>query len=159
MVGSCGATPPASKKITRLGASVRCASMAAAHGTPPLSLWLVGIAGAIGCNLGSVVAYFVGPSAPAAKARSLASSGISGARRKAGDLGYRSSPLEVFVAAHRHGLELTVAGLALLVLVLWNHPGIGTVLAIAIVAGIVVGFIEFLSRGATPEPAEEQTSA
>jgi membrane protein DedA with SNARE-associated domain len=26
----------------------------------PLNLWLVGIAGAIGCNLGSIVAYFVG---------------------------------------------------------------------------------------------------
>src|SRR6516225_5690195 len=34
MVGSCGATPPASKKITRLGAVVRWASIAAAHGTP-----------------------------------------------------------------------------------------------------------------------------
>src|SRR5258708_9533294 len=34
MVGSCGATPPASKRMTRLGAAVRCASIAAAHGTP-----------------------------------------------------------------------------------------------------------------------------
>jgi hypothetical protein len=34
MVGSWGATPPASKKITRFGAAVRCASIAAAHGTP-----------------------------------------------------------------------------------------------------------------------------
>jgi hypothetical protein len=34
MVGSRGATPPASKQITRLGACVFWASMAAAHGTP-----------------------------------------------------------------------------------------------------------------------------
>src|ERR1700679_821347 len=34
MVGNCGATPPASKKITRLGPVVRWANMAAAHGTP-----------------------------------------------------------------------------------------------------------------------------
>src|SRR5579884_183529 len=34
MVGNCGATPPASKRMTRCGACIRCASMAAAHGTP-----------------------------------------------------------------------------------------------------------------------------
>src|SRR5262249_10640528 len=34
MVGNCGATPPASKSRTRLGACVRWASMAAAQGTP-----------------------------------------------------------------------------------------------------------------------------
>ena len=34
IVGSCGATPPASKQITRLGACVFYASIAAAHGTP-----------------------------------------------------------------------------------------------------------------------------
>src|SRR6516225_4554448 len=34
MVGSCGATPPASKTMTRRDAPMRCASMAAAQGTP-----------------------------------------------------------------------------------------------------------------------------
>ncbi len=34
IVGSCGATPPASKRMTKFGACVRCASIAAAHGTP-----------------------------------------------------------------------------------------------------------------------------
>src|SRR5260370_32703303 len=33
-VGRWGAPPPASKKITRPGAAVRCASIAAAQGTP-----------------------------------------------------------------------------------------------------------------------------
>ena len=106
----------------------------------------------------AIVAYFVGPSAPAVKARSLASSGVSGARNKAGDMGYHSNPVEVFVAAHRRGLELAVAGLALLVLVLWDQPGIGAVLFIAVVALIVVGFIEFMARGATPETADEQST-
>ena len=106
----------------------------------------------------AIVAYFVGPSAPAVKARSLASSGVSGARNKAGDLGYQSNPVEVFVAAHRRGLELAVAALALFVLVLWEQPGIGAVLFIAVVALIVVGFIEFLARGPTPETADEQST-
>src|ERR1700686_3244990 len=34
MVGSCGPTPPDSKKTTRSGALVRWASIAAAHGAP-----------------------------------------------------------------------------------------------------------------------------
>lgn len=106
----------------------------------------------------AIVAYFVGPSASAVKARSLASSGVSGARNKAGDMGYQSNPVEVFVAAHRRGLELAVAALALVVLVLWDQPGIGAVLFIAVVALLVVGFIEFLARGATPESADEQST-
>ena len=106
----------------------------------------------------AIVAYFVGPSAPAVKARSLASSGVSGARNKAGDMGYQSNPVEMFVAAHKRGLELAVAALALLVLVLWDQPGIGAVVFIAVVALILVGFIEFLARGATPETADEQST-
>jgi hypothetical protein len=106
----------------------------------------------------AIVAYFVGPSAPAVKARGLATAGVSGARRKAGDMGYESNPAEKFAAAHRHGLELAVAALAVLVLVLWNQPGIGAVLFIFVVALLIVGFIEFLARGATPEPADEQPS-
>ena len=105
----------------------------------------------------AIVAYFVGPSAPAVKARSFASAGVGGARRKAGDLGYQPNAFEVFVAAHKRGLELAVGGIALLVLVTWDRPGIGTVLFLAIVALIVVGFIEFLARGAIPESAEENT--
>jgi hypothetical protein len=34
IVGSFGATPPASKHTVRFGDRVRCASIAAAHGTP-----------------------------------------------------------------------------------------------------------------------------
>jgi hypothetical protein len=106
----------------------------------------------------ALVAYFVGPSAPAKKARAFASAGVAGARRKAGDAGYPPNPLEVFVAAHKRGLELAVAAIALLVLVLWSQPGIGAVLFIAVVALILVGFIEFLARGATPETADEPST-
>jgi len=40
--------------------AVTVGAIAASFGKAPLNLWLVGLAGAIGCNLGSVVAYFVG---------------------------------------------------------------------------------------------------
>jgi hypothetical protein len=112
------------------------------------------VLGVIGIVI-ALVAYFVGPSAPAVKARAMASSGVSGARRKAGDLGYEGNPFEGWVAAHRRGLELAVAGIAVLALILWDRPGLGAVLFLLVVGLILVGFIEFLARGAIPEPADE----
>jgi hypothetical protein len=106
----------------------------------------------------ALVAYFVGPSAPAKKVRSLASKGVAGARNTAGDLGYPPNPLETFVGAHKRGLELAVGAIALLALVLWDQPGVGTVLLIALVALLAIGFIEFLARGAIPETVDEQSS-
>jgi hypothetical protein len=106
----------------------------------------------------ALVAYFAGPSAPATKARAFASAGVAGARRHAGDAGYPPNPVEVFVAAHKRGLELAVGAVAFLVLVLWSYPGIGTVLVLALVALLLVGFIEFLARGATPETADEPSA-
>jgi hypothetical protein len=106
----------------------------------------------------ALVAYFAGPSAPAKKAREVASSGIGRTRNRAGDLGYQPNAFEEFVAAHKRGIDLGIAALAVLVLVLWDHPGIGAVVFIALVALILVGVVEFLARGAVAETAEE-TSA
>jgi hypothetical protein len=103
----------------------------------------------------ALVAYFAGPSAPAKKAREVASSGIARTRNKAGDLGYQPNAFEEFVAAHKRGIDLGIAALAVLVLVLWDHPGVGAVLFIFVVALILVGVVEFLARGAVPETAEE----
>ena len=52
--------PLPSEIIMPFAGAVTVASIAAELGHAPLNLWLVGLAGAIGCNLGSVVAYFVG---------------------------------------------------------------------------------------------------
>jgi hypothetical protein len=51
-----------------------------------------------------------------------------------------------------------VAGFAVLALVLWDRPGLGAVLLLLIVALVLVGFLEFLARGATPEPTDEPTA-
>jgi hypothetical protein len=106
----------------------------------------------------ALVAYFVGPSAPAKKARSLASSGISGAREKAGELGYEPNALERFVGAHKRGFELGIAALAVVVLVVWDRPGLGAVLFIAVVALILVGVVQFLARGAASTVAPDNTT-
>src|SRR2546429_1246884 len=49
--------PLPSEIIMPFAGAVTLASVA---GEARLNLWLVGLAGAIGCNVGSVVAYFVG---------------------------------------------------------------------------------------------------
>jgi hypothetical protein len=106
----------------------------------------------------ALLAYFVGPSAPAKKARSLASSGIAGARDKAGERGYEPNALEQFVGAHKRGFELGIAALAVVVLVMWDRPGIGAVLFIAVVALILVGVVQFLARGAASTVAPDNTT-
>jgi len=52
--------PLPSEIIMPFAGAVTVGSIAASYGKPPLVLALVALAGAIGCNLGSVVAYVVG---------------------------------------------------------------------------------------------------
>ena len=52
--------PLPSEIIMPFAGAVTVSTIAAGYGHAPLNLWMVGIAGAIGCNVGSVVAYFVG---------------------------------------------------------------------------------------------------
>ena len=53
--------PLPSEIILPFAGSLTVASIAAMHDNhAPFSLWLVALAGAIGCNLGSIPAYFVG---------------------------------------------------------------------------------------------------
>jgi hypothetical protein len=106
----------------------------------------------------ALVAYFAGPSAPAKATRKLASRGISGARDKAGDLGYQPNAFEELVGAHKRAIEWVIAAVAVLVLVVWDRPGITVVLFIAVVALILVGVVEFLARGATPATADDATT-
>ncbi len=103
----------------------------------------------------AVVAYFVGPSAPAKATRRFAEAGIAGARNKAGDLGYQPNKFEEFVGAHKRGLELAIAGLAVLALVVWDQPTVGVVLFLFVVALILVGLVEFLARGSVPETVDD----
>jgi membrane protein DedA with SNARE-associated domain len=52
--------PLPSEIIMPFAGSITVAAIAEAHSHAPLNLWLVALAGAIGCNLGSLPAYFVG---------------------------------------------------------------------------------------------------
>jgi membrane protein DedA with SNARE-associated domain len=52
--------PLPSEIIMPFAGAVTVPVLAQAYGHAPLNLWMVGLAGAIGCNVGSVLAYFVG---------------------------------------------------------------------------------------------------
>jgi membrane protein DedA with SNARE-associated domain len=52
--------PLPSEIIMPFAGSITVAAIAASQNHAPLNLWLVALAGAIGCNLGSIPAYFVG---------------------------------------------------------------------------------------------------
>jgi membrane protein DedA with SNARE-associated domain len=52
--------PLPSEVIMPFAGSLTVAEIAAGQGAAPLNLWLVALAGALGCNLGSIPAYFVG---------------------------------------------------------------------------------------------------
>ncbi len=52
--------PLPSELIMPFAGAVTVPAIAASLGSTPLNIWLAGLAGAIGCNLGSVVAYWVG---------------------------------------------------------------------------------------------------
>jgi hypothetical protein len=112
------------------------------------------VLGVIGVII-ALVAYFAGPSAPAKATRRLASRGVAGARDKAGDLGYQPNAFEELVGAHKRAIEWAIAALAVLVLVLWDRPGITVVVFIAVVALILVGVVEFFARGATPTTVDD----
>lgn len=52
--------PLPSEIIMPFSGALTVPEIAAKHGVAPMNLWLVGLAGALGCNVGSVVAYFAG---------------------------------------------------------------------------------------------------
>jgi membrane protein DedA with SNARE-associated domain len=52
--------PLPSEVIMPFAGSLTVKDIADAQGAAPLNLWLVALAGALGCNLGSIPAYFVG---------------------------------------------------------------------------------------------------
>jgi hypothetical protein len=106
----------------------------------------------------AIAASFIGPSAPAVKARSLAAAGIGGARSRAADAGYAGGPVAQFAGRHKRGLEVSVVGLAILVFLIWERPGVGTIVFLAIVALVLVGVVEFLARDAEAESSTDVAS-
>ena len=62
-------------------------------------------------------------------------------------------PVSSFVAAHLSGLRVAVIGLGFVVLVALDHPGVGAVIAVAVIVLVALLLLEFIGgRARTPEP-------
>ena len=100
----------------------------------------------------AIAAWVAGPSRGAIRIRSLWTHGLG--REPAADADADVSPIAAFVARSKNGLRIAGAGIALVVLILWNHPKPVTVLGVGILLIIYLAVIELLGRGAARTAAE-----
>jgi hypothetical protein len=98
----------------------------------------------------AIAAWVAGPSRLATRIRA----GWNGALDRTGEHG--DSGLASFVAKWKGALRLAGLGVAIVVLILWNHPTAGTVIGIGVLLLIYLGLVELFGRGA---PAVEESSA
>jgi hypothetical protein len=112
------------------------------------------IVGVVGL-LVALVAWLSGSTGGAEKIRAMAGRGIGSLRTKADEAGYQPGPVADFVAEYKRGLQFAATLLAVVVLVLWKNPTIGTVVVIVVLLLLVLGAISFLTRGAPPRDHAE----
>lgn len=100
----------------------------------------------------ALVAWVVGPSRLAVRIRGMWNNAVG---RHADDTG---GAFAAFVARSKTGLRIAGAAVALLVLILWNHPKPVTVLVVAIVYVVYLAVIELVGRsGAAAAPGSAAT--
>lgn len=90
----------------------------------------------------AIGAWLAGPGRAATKVRSTVSRGLD----KGGDEVATPAPIAGFVAMHKNVLRITVAGVALVIMGVLNHPTPVAVLVVTILALIGFAVIELLGR-------------
>ncbi len=91
-------------------------------------------------------AWVSGPSSAARRTRGVLDRGVGSARSGADAAGWRLSPVENFVTAHRRGLQVTAFLLGGLTLMFWNQPTVWVVLLVALVVAVLLAVIAFFTR-------------
>ncbi len=99
----------------------------------------------------ALVAWVVGPSSAAAHLRSWWHRALGSSSGSADEAG----PIPTFVARSKNMLRGVGAAIAVVVLIVWNHPTALTVLVIAIVFVVYLALIEFIGRSAETAPAAD----
>jgi hypothetical protein len=94
----------------------------------------------------AIAAWLAGPSRFAVGTRNLWNRGLRGAGTRADDSGFATGPVASFVARSKAALRLVGVGIAIAILILWDHPKPGTVLGVAILLLVYLAVIEFLGR-------------
>jgi hypothetical protein len=98
----------------------------------------------------AVAAWVAGPSHLATRIRGIWTNALGGSSDA------EAGPVATFVARSKRSLRVAGAGVALAVLIVWNHPKPATVLGVGILLLIYLAAIELLGRGASaPARAEE----
>ena len=91
-------------------------------------------------------AWVAGPSRPALRIRALWNRALSGAGAKADESDVATGTVANFVAREKTGFRLVGAGIAIAVLIIWNHPKPSTVLGVVVLLLAYLAVIEFLGR-------------
>jgi hypothetical protein len=108
----------------------------------------------------AIAAWVVGPSRLATRTRNLWNRGLGRAETRADQSGFATGPVAHFVAHYKTALRFVGLGIAIAILILWNHPKPGTVLGVGILLLIYLVIIEFLGRAAqvaTDTPTDATT--
>ncbi len=91
-------------------------------------------------------AFFTGPSAAAARTRSVLSSGLGSLRRSGESAGLSTGPVGTWTYAHRHALRIGAVALAALIFVFWGRPTAVVAIVIAVLLLLALGLIELIGR-------------
>jgi hypothetical protein len=107
----------------------------------------------------AIAAWVAGPSRMALRIRALWNRALSGAGAKADDSDVATGSIANFVARSKTPLRLVGAGIAIVILMVWNHPKPATVLGVVILLLVYLGVVEFLGRaGDAGAAADSETT-
>jgi hypothetical protein len=108
----------------------------------------------------AIAAWVAGPSRLAIRIRNLWDRGLRGAGARADESELATGHVANFVARSKAPLRLVGVGIAIAILILWDHPKPGTILGVGILLLIYLAVIEFLGRASnvtTDLPTDAQT--
>ncbi len=92
----------------------------------------------------AIAAWIAGPSRVAGHIRNLWNRALAGAGAKADDADVATGSIAAFIARSKSALRIVGVAVALLILILWNHPTAGTVIGVAVLLLVYLALIEFL---------------
>jgi hypothetical protein len=99
----------------------------------------------------ALAAFLTGPSGAARWVRSSTGRGRDLVRSRVVG-GRQPSPVEAWIGAHKMVLRLTVIGIAVLVLAMWNYPSGAVVIGITLLVLVALAVIELVGWKAPAEP-------
>jgi hypothetical protein len=94
----------------------------------------------------AIAAWVAGPSRYATRIRNLWDRELRGAGTRADESDFATVAIAHFVARSKTSLRLVGVGIAIVLLILWDHPKPSTVLGVGILLLLYLAAIEFLGR-------------